>query len=459
MARASLRSAKEILHLLEQALKEHRLYGSEHPRALAISDRLWTNIAAHISNFKSLVYDFEDGQVFFDGVLLTDECVLCQEVINTIERGQGNRLSLDSDFSAEELDRFLELLAGQPVDEPDTAAVRPTLGASIREAGVKGVTVKRMSRRMTKKQTTKRSAGYREALYLRYERAIGDLSNIFDACVGGTSIDPSRAWRTAQWIATISQKDPEGAVALTAVRNHDEYLCHHSVNVALFSTALGSACGLSESDLQELAFSALLHDIGKALVPRELLRKSGALSTEEWAIISLHPEDGAKLIIERLGENHAALVVAFEHHIGFDHSGYPEVPAGLLQHPFSRLVQIADVYDGLTADRSYRRAKRPSEAVTLMLGELEHSFDPTFVRLFFRLIGIYPIGSIVLLSTGATALVRGVDPADPSKPLLKLIDDQDSSSTSTLDPKDLRIIEVKEGATAPIDLPHALSHD
>jgi HD-GYP domain-containing protein (c-di-GMP phosphodiesterase class II) len=459
MDKASLRSAKEILHLLEQALKEHQLYGSSHPRALAISGRLWTSIATHISNFKSLAYDFEDGQVFFDGVLLADECVLCREVISTIERGRGNRLTLDADFSAEELDRFLELLVEQPADEPDATDAHPNLGASIREASVKGVAIKRMSRRMTKKQSTKRSAGYREALYLRYERAIGDLSNVFDACVLRTPIDPGRAWRTAQWIATVCQEDPEGAVALTAVRNHDEYLCHHSINVALFSTALGSACGLSESDLQELAFSALLHDIGKALVPRELLRKTGALSTEEWKKISLHPEDGARLIVERLGENQAALVVAFEHHIGFDHSGYPQVPTELLQHPFSRLVQIADVYDGMTADRSYRRAKRPSEAVTLMLGELEHSFDPTFVRLFFRLIGIYPIGSIVQLNTGATALVRGVDPTDPTKPHIKLIDGQGSEMTDTSDLKDPQIVEVKEGATALIDLPHALSHD
>ncbi len=454
-----LKSAKNIINLVESAIRSLRLYDTEHPHAQEAFERAWYAASAHLNSYDRVVYDFEDGQIFHDGALMVDESVACTEIISALERGLGNRLIFKQGLTRELLTAFLPLLAEDNTTEPPEDGETVSLSNQIRNLGLEHVDVKRMSRRMMKKTAPKKSVSGREALYLRYERAIADLSTLFDDIRSGRSLNPAKIRAVAVWAAGATGSDRDCALSLTALRNRDEYLCHHSLNVALFSSALGRAAGLQENDIETLAFAALLHDAGKATLPAEILKKPGTLNSDEWTLMADHPAEGARLISERLDGDLAAFVIAFEHHLGADLSGYPHVSDGWRPHLFSRIVQVGDVYDGMTADRSYRRPKLRSEAVILMLGDLAHLFEPTLVRLFFQILGVYPIGSVVRLSTGDMALVRGVDPADIRRPIVKTLTDSSGRLLRLAEDPSIAIEEIVDAGAAGINLSHALSTD
>ncbi len=453
------KSAKELLNLIESAIRSLRLYATDHPQAQEAFERAWYGAFAHLNNYDRAVYDFEDGQIFHDGALMVDESVACTEIISALERGLGNRLIFEQGLTRELLAAFLPLLAddntdGSPVDGKDIS-----LSDQIRDLDLEHVKVKRMSRRMMKKKVTKKSVSRREALYLRYERAIGDLSTLFDNVRSGRSLNLTKIRSIAAWAAKATGTDRDCALSLTALRNRDEYLCHHSLNVALFSSALGRAAGVQGNDIETLAFAALLHDVGKATLPAKVLKKPGPLTSEEWTRMAGHPAGGTRLINKVFQGEPAAFVIAFEHHLGADLSGYPRVTDDWRQHLFSRIVQVTDVYDGMTADRSYRRPKLRSEAVVLILGDLAHLFEPALVRLFFQLLGVYPIGSVVRLSSGEMALVRGVDPADLCRPIVKTLTDSPGRLLRLVENPSITIEEVVDARAAGVNLSHALSTD
>lgn len=452
-------SAKALLVLIESAVKSLHLYAPDHPLAKEAVDRAWHGAFAHLNDYGRIVYDFEDGQIFHGGTLMVDESVACAEVMSALERGKGNRLAFEPGLTRERLAALILLFSEEPAPESASPGDSTTLGARISDLGLDNIAVKRMSRRQMKKKTVKKTAGGREALYLRYERAIADLSTLFDDLRSGRSPNPAKTKTVAAWVAAATDTDRDNALALTAVRNRDEYLCHHSLNVAIFSTALGRVAGVEEADIEGLAFAALLHDVGKATLPSEILRKPGALSSDEWALMSDHPTNGVRIIIEQLEEEAAAMVVAFEHHLGADLSGYPQVARGWRPHLFSRLVQVADVYDGMTADRSYRRPKLRSEAVALILGDLAHLFEPALARLFVKMLGIYPIGSVLRLDNGETALVRGVDPGNLKRPIVKTLAGSPGRLIRLADEPSIGIVELVDATIAGVNLSHALSSD
>ena len=453
------KSAKELLFLVESAVNLLRLYARDHPRAQEAVEQAWYGALAHLKRHGRIVYDFEYEQIFFEGSLMVDESVACTEVISALERGHGNRLIFEQGLTRELLADFLSLLAEVDADGSAENREAVSLRDRMKYLDLGQVEVKRMSRRMIKKKAAKRSVGGREALYLKYGRAIADLSTLFDDVRSGRSLNPAKTRAVAAWVANATGRDRDSALALTALRNRDEYLCHHSLNVALFSSALGRSIGVQEDDIEALVFAALLHDVGKATLPANVLKKPGTLSSEEWVLMTGHPEDGARLINERLEGETAAMVVAFEHHLGADLSGYPRVTGDWHPHIFSRVVQVADVYDGMTADRSYRRPKLRSEAVALILGDLAHLFEPALVRLFFQILGVYPIGSVIRLSSGETALVRGVDPDDLRRPIVKTLTDAPGRLLRLAEDSSISIEEVVDAGAAGVDLSHALCTD
>ena len=188
-------------------------------------------------------------------------------------------------------------------------------------------------------------------------------------------------------ITTLSKMLTDSASALlplASVKRHDEYTFVHTINVAVLSTALAEAVGFKDRMVHELNMAALLHDLGKQLIPQELLNKAGKFTDEEFERVRRHPIDGARLLLSTSGASELAAIVAYEHHVRADGTGYPKVPRGWKLTLASRVVQVADVFDALRTHRPYRPALPLPKIFELMEGDVGTMFDADLLEVFFR---------------------------------------------------------------------------
>lgn len=185
----------------------------------------------------------------------------------------------------------------------------------------------------------------------------------------------------------------------------DDYTYYHSVNVAVLSIVLGSALGLRKEQLCELGFGAILHDIGKVFVKKDILCKEAVLSEDESEEMQNHSILGYEYIKKVSNVNMSSRIGILEHHEKFGGGGYPNNLKEEEISLFGRIISIADVYDAMTSDRPYRKAIIPSEVIEYIMGCSHSLFDPDLVNIFVRKIAPYPIGTCVLLSNGLSGIV------------------------------------------------------
>jgi len=173
-------------------------------------------------------------------------------------------------------------------------------------------------------------------------------------------------------------------IPLAPLKRHDEYTFVHTINVAILSISLGEALGLSDNAVFELSIAALLHDVGKQAVPKEILNKHGLFTPEERQLMEIHPIEGARMLINTPGVPEVAVIVAYEHHIRADGGGYPRVPNHWRLNLSSRIVQLADVFDALRTNRPYRPGLPLPKIVDLIKDEVGTFFDADLVKVFFE---------------------------------------------------------------------------
>ncbi|MGD1048156.1 MAG: HD-GYP domain-containing protein [Candidatus Krumholzibacteriaceae bacterium] len=191
---------------------------------------------------------------------------------------------------------------------------------------------------------------------------------------------------------------------LNSLKEYDDYTFTHSVNVAVISAAIAKNLAFGDEFVDAIAHAALLHDIGKLYVKREIIHKCGRLTPAEWQAVKRHPVDGERI----LREERLDLVsrrVAYEHHMRHDLTGYPTPKEGFEVHKASEIVRIADSYDALTTKRPYRKQINPYDAIKLMVKGSGSEFQKDYFDAFLRALGNVPIGSVLKLNTGETVLV------------------------------------------------------
>lgn len=236
-----------------------------------------------------------------------------------------------------------------------------------------------------------------------------------------------RVRRVTQTVVDQILRDPTSLLALTTIKDFDRYLILHSTNVAVLSTLLGQRLGLEKARLGELCLAGFLHDAGKLGVDSDVLLKPGALDQDEWQQMRRHPVLAAYSLLgnQRLNSSSMrAVVVAFEHHMNYDFSGYPPVEIKRSISLFGSIVAIADTFDALTTARVYRKVNpTPPEAILHLMKLRGTQFDPALVKLFIEVLGVYPPGTVLAL-TGREAGVVCKAPAVGSpidRPRVRLV--------------------------------------
>ncbi|MDA8085670.1 MAG: HD-GYP domain-containing protein, partial [Nitrospiraceae bacterium] len=241
----------------------------------------------------------------------------------------------------------------------------------------------------------------------------------------GERISMKKAKRVVETMVDTLLDKEEFPLGMTVIKNYDEYTFHHSVNVSILSVALGQRLGMDKKSLMELGLVALFHDLGKTVIPNEILNKPGAFDEQDWKVMTRHPLSGVKLIFRMKSFDSAsvrAAIVAYEHHIHPDGSGYPGVKPLQELDLFSRIVAIADQYDAMTSSRIYARTPMtPDKALAIMVKRVSSQLDPLLMKFFINLVGTYPVGTLVMLDTMELGIVFAANLADNMRPKVKII--------------------------------------
>jgi HD-GYP domain-containing protein (c-di-GMP phosphodiesterase class II) len=262
-----------------------------------------------------------------------------------------------------------------------------------------------------------------------YAQSVAVTKDLMTSVRMGKSPNIKKIKRMVQGIVDQILNEEASLIGLTTLRDYDEYTFSHSVNVCIFSVALGKRLGLSKLQLYDLGMAALFHDIGKSRVPLDILNKSGSLTDDEWRMIANHPWLGVLALFQVKGAQevpYRSMVVAIEHHMKIDLTGYPRPIRPRQLSIFSKIVAAADGFDAATSRRTYQTIPwNPAEVMKELRDNPRRGMDPVVVKAFINLTGIYPTGTLVVLDTFELGIVHAANPLPEmlARPLVRVISD------------------------------------
>jgi HD-GYP domain-containing protein (c-di-GMP phosphodiesterase class II) len=270
----------------------------------------------------------------------------------------------------------------------------------------------------------------------------------------GKAVNVRKVKRAVQGIVDQVLSNESSMVTMTTLRDFDEYTFTHSVNVSIFSVIIGQRLGLERAHLYELGLGALFHDVGKQRLEAEVINKPGSLTDDEWAQLKEHPTEGLLVLFGMHGfadVPYRQMLMAYEHHMKIDLTGYPQNKREREPTLFSRIVAVADAFDAGTSVRSYQYEPWPPDAVLQeMRDNPKRGFDKLLVKVLITATGVYPVGTLVILDTHELAVVSKVNP-NPDllhRPTVRVI--SDSVGLPLSEPKNIDLAEPDPATGRPV---------
>jgi HD-GYP domain-containing protein (c-di-GMP phosphodiesterase class II) len=258
-----------------------------------------------------------------------------------------------------------------------------------------------------------------------YQKTSTLVKSFMDGVALGRGINVEIAKKAVAECVECVLKSPDAILWMTQLKNRDLYTAQHSMNVCLLAILLGRQLRFSEEQLNHIGLCGMMHDMGKMLVPLEVLNKPGKLDPHELATMNKHPEYGRNLLIKSKDMYGGAIDVAYSHHERMDGKGYPRGLSGEHLTQETRIVTIVDMYDAMTSDRVYQKGRTHRDAIDDMLKLRGSYLDPGYLIKFIEALGLYPAGNVVEMSNGEVGVVTEVDSAHQLKPKVLLLLDED----------------------------------
>ena len=404
-------SAEDLVRRIATAVRGADLYSPNHPLVQRGIDNLVAATQQALQNAHSIIVGFIDDEIVVDGSRLPRGTATLVGFARDLRERDIEKIALSRGLTREELKNFVAVLGDRKskVPLPDQLAAR----------GVRNIALGRV----VIEEVTDEQAGIVAAKRI-YTTAVQTAESLWESAKAGEQPDPGAARKIIDGLARLVTQDRTSLMALTALKKYDNYTFTHMVNVSALAMAQARSLNLDGALLREFGFAALMHDIGKVNTPLEVLNKPGKLSTEEFDIMKRHVVDGAH-ILRRTPEMPAlAPIVAFEHHLKQDLSGYPEKIGSRKLNLCTMIVSIADVFDALRSNRPYREGMATVRIRSIMGEQGNPAFNQVLLKRFVNLMGLFPIGTLVRLNTDELAVVTAEHPNDPFRPQVKIITDK-----------------------------------
>jgi HD-GYP domain-containing protein (c-di-GMP phosphodiesterase class II) len=433
-----LESARDLVRTLAVADTNAALYPTTHPLvAQSLTDLVEAVRTLAQYGFDEVTLNIYKKTVFVENQVFSEESATYSKLVEEFLARGISAVTFAATMTAEESAALVELLAEQRVTDIDAAR------DYLESRQVRGIVVAETTT-MEDSGAEERSREVRARARESYDAGVSAMKDVESQAKLGKMLEVGKLQHVVESMLDNLLQDPAAVLGLTAIKGHDDYTLNHSINVCILSISLGTALGLSSDELRSLGMAALLYDIGKVRVPEDVLAKRGPLTSEEWAMVKRHSDEGADLLKRlQLGDK-MPMIVALEHHQRHDLMGYPE-PNGTEQHLFSKIVAVCDAYDAMTTQRPFRREIRPDKALAVLMQGRGKAYDPAVTKALVAMLGIYPMGAVVTLDDGSTAVVYRVNNDDLLHPRVKVLSDDAGRWLETPEVLDLRWVDPTTG--------------
>jgi putative nucleotidyltransferase with HDIG domain len=428
--------ADELLRRLAASVRSTQLYSQGHP----IIGRNLESLSAAFQMLHGLQPAVTIGLVG-DEVIVDDMPMARADTlgpfVRRLQQAGVERITVDRGVTLEGITAFLAAIT--TIDARDGDAAHPF--PAIPHIRVGRVTVEqRVEGSLTDMATIKRL----------YTDAVSVASDVWDSAQTEGHPDATAARSMIDGLAQAVAQNRTALLALTTLKNYDNYTFTHMVNVSILTMGQARGLGIDGPLLREFGLAALMHDIGKVRTPLDILNKPDKLTDDEFVIMKRHVVDGAEILRMTPDVPALAPVVAFEHHLRVDGSGYPNGVARSSLNIGTMLCSIADVYDAMRSQRHYQKAFPTDRILAVLKRNDGTQFDQHLVRRFVQLIGIYPPGNLVRLNTGDVAVVMNTYAPDPYRPHVRVLIDREGQRLEL--PYELNLWETSEDPQRPASI-------
>ncbi len=291
-------------------------------------------------------------------------------------------------------DVVIDCARGLDVDAPTLAEAQAQTEAEVIAIAAAPVIVTRVSL----------AEELQRAVMIRHQAA-GLVRSVMQDARLGKAIELDQVSPVVEHITESILRNPGALMGLLRIKNADDYTFLHSVSVCTLLVAFCRSRGMDGETTYQAGLGGLLHDTGKALVPDKILNKPGPLTPEEFDIIKLHPRNGYDILVQTPGIGPIPLDITLHHHERHDGSGYPDKQGKGAISELAQMAAIVDVYDAITADRCYHKGMQAAEALRKIYEWSKFHFNAGYVQEFMRCVGIYPVGTMVMLESGRLGVV------------------------------------------------------
>ncbi|HET6350271.1 MAG TPA: HD-GYP domain-containing protein [Candidatus Krumholzibacteria bacterium] len=403
------RLGPELVHGLFSASRTVRIHAMNNRATHAVLQRLMLTIDEFSRLEGRITVAVVTDLLVINDVRLTVDSQYMGPILFLIDEMKARNvetIEILPEVTAEELGTFLQVFFADPATE-DAFGV---LSTGLDGAGITHIRLTEWiekERYLRDMRIDKKSI--QEESNKVMARAILFLGEVMKSIEEKHPIQVRKAHRLTQQMADIIKIDESVLVGLTSIKDYDEYTFAHSVNVCVLSMLIGERLGMAKEQVAEVGVAGLLHDIGKTRIPLEILNEPGRLKPEDWKTVTRHPMFGLLELtrVRSLRAITSPMFVALQHHVHFSGGGgYPAKPGTWDLHAHTRIVSVADVYDAMTTHRTYRAEPvTPDKALRFIQKMSGTIFDPVVVKAFICAMGVYPVGSTVVLDTGETGVV------------------------------------------------------
>jgi HD-GYP domain-containing protein (c-di-GMP phosphodiesterase class II) len=422
---------KQIVSQLYVALRSAQIYDENNETVAKQLAKLYEGIADLLRTEASADLALSRNFFFLNGVRIKVDLkiyITYHQLLKVLRRLTLGRLQFLPGLTFPELRSFVYLLANSEAPAEQAFA---RLSDQLARLQLPHVAIGPEQERSDEEQGTAEVVDEerREKAKRTYFRSVEVTRSLLDSARSGKGLNVRRVKRAVQAIVDHILQEESSLLGLTTLRDYDEPTFAHVVNVCIFSVALGQRIGLSKLELYELGLAALFHDIGKVEIPEDVLHKVEKFTPAEWDLMKTHTWKGSRRLLDSRRQGQIPIremLVAFEHHLNLDLSGYPRVTRARELNFYSRIVAIADAFDAGTTPRIYKtQPMAPHEALKIIEMRKGNHFDPILVKAFINMMGIYPVGTLVILDTFEMGVVYAPneDPQEIHRPVVKLISD------------------------------------
>jgi putative nucleotidyltransferase with HDIG domain len=401
---------EDLLRRIAAGVRAAQLYAPDHPLVSRNMAALVAGLIALHQQVPSITVGIVGNELVVADTPMPKVSSTMTEFIRKLKDNKVERIAFDKGVTQEELVALMQKLSrlgGRAGADPE----KELTSAHVR--------VGRLKPDEDKKQDGILSDI--AAIRQMYSNAVATAEAVYESTEAEGIPDAPAALETVEGLADAVTQNRTALMALTAMRNYDNYTFTHMVNVSILTMAQARALGIEGRLLREFGMSALMHDIGKVRTPKEILNKPDKLTDDEFVIMRRHVVDGAEILRRTPEIPILAPVVAFEHHLRLDASGYPFTVKRDAMNLGSMLCAISDVYDAMRSQRTYQQAF-PTDRILAVLKKNEGAqLDKHLVSRFTQLLGIYPPGNLVKLSTNEVAVVLRIHAPDPYRPRVRVL--------------------------------------